>query len=647
MFYNKKNYKLKKIKQSGSLLIELLIAITLMAIFIPPILSTYVSSSRGTSRREIIFEMTGLLQESKSAVKAVRESGWDNLPVNEGIYHPELNGNTWQLIAGDEIINGFSRIIEVEHVYRNSSGEIVETGGSLDPSTKKMIINLEHLESGYSKQMSFYVTRYMDNMSLINTSLNDFDTPGSIRDQVVITDINGGEIQIDLQAIGRGDWCRPSEYIVETLDLSHDGRAQAIKAHEGKAFTGTDWSNQGVFVELNISNDYPPVVSVEDEMTGYDTNDIYLDDRYAYVATDDLDKDVVIYDLETDQEVGYYNAPASLGTAQGIYVKDDVGYVTVGFFIHTFDLSSKTGSRPRLDDLFLWGTGRRLVVKDNYAYVAVDWGYTEMRIIDVSDPSRISTSGRVNVNGGYGREVYVNEAGDRAYLATTRTSSKKEFFVIDVSSKDGWRSIVGEYDSGDMNPKGVVVVPDDIAILVGTEGEEYQVVDLSDEQNPQRCGGFDVDEGIYGIDSVKEADDDAYSYVVTKDADEEFKIIEGGPRMQPTYQGYYISQPFDAGFQTFFNRMEIEATVPADTQLQYQVAIADAVANDCTNAVYEYVGPDGTADTYYTDLAVLPANDDGVGYENPGRCLSYKIELFTQDNQVTPTVSDVIVNYSP
>ena len=66
-------------------------------------------------------------------------------------------------------------------------------------------------------------------------------------------------------------------------------------------------------------------------------------------------------------------------------------------------------------------------------------------------------------------------------------------------------------------------------MLVGTKGEEYQLVDIANEATPSRCGGLNIDTGVKGVSSVLEADGDSYSYIITGDSAAELKVIEGGP----------------------------------------------------------------------------------------------------------------------
>jgi hypothetical protein len=271
----------------------------------------------------------------------------------------------------------------------------------------------------------------------------------------------------------------------------------------------------------------------------------------------------------------------------------------------------------------------------------------KLQIIDISNPANPSVIGFVNFSGSNGQDVFVTSTGTRAYLVTTSNSTGPEFYVIDTSSKSGSRPILGTYETNGMSPKAITVVTGNIAILVGNGGEEYQSVSVANETTPLRCGGAQVDSGINGVASVLESDGDAYSYIITGDASAELKIIEGGPGGQYASSGTYESKAFDAGFLTAFNRMTYTATTPESTTLQLQVASADQVAGSCQNANYQFVGPDGTGSSFFSANGVFPFNDDSIGFENPGRCLKYKVFFSTSDPTKTPIFSDISINYSP
>lgn len=638
----------QKLTNKGQSIIELLVVMALMAMLLPVLIGGFITSREGRPQQQNQSNASQIIMSAKQAMFSIRESGWDNISTN-GIYHiEEDSGGSWDLVAGSNTENGFTTEIIISDIYRNSSNEIVEsTQGNVDPSTKKIDINVSwSLPSPSSTSSSFYLTRYMDNATYIQTSVADFET--GTHSGTAVGNSDGGEVL--LGAGGRGDWCKPSTSVVAELDLPDNARAKDVKAREGKAFTGTHLGSGGTFVEISLDNQYPPTATIESVLNGYETNDVYIDGDYAYVATGDISRDVIIIDLNTLQEVGYFNDSSWFGTAQGIVVKDNVGYVTIGLKLHTFDLSSKTGSRPELDSEYLYwffATGYRLEVVNGYAYVAVDYGSSEMRILDVTNPNKIKNVGYANVNGARGQEVWVNETGTRAYLATDHSSSKDELFIINTENKNGSRPIIGSYDSQGMSPTGVAIGTGNKAILVGRNGHEYQAIDISNENNPVLCGSLDLDDGIYGVSTVLEQDGDAYSYVVTSDIDAEFKVIVGGPGISYASSGVYESASFNAGYSTAFNRFIPKQTLPPNTSIKYHVAVADEVSGSCENANYIFVGPDKTASTFYTQEALIPFDDDSLGYENPGKCFRYRAYLETADSSSTPIFEESIINYSP
>jgi hypothetical protein len=159
-------------------------------------------------------------------------------------------------------------------------------------------------------------------------------------------------------------------------------------------------------------------------------------------------------------------------------------------------------------------------------------------------------------------------------------------------------------------------------VIVGTGGEEYQVVNTVPETHPERCGGLQIDTGIYDVDTVLEHDGDAFAYITTGDASSELKILPGGPGGSgggsSNLEGTYTSPYINLGFPTVLNRLSLTTALP-----------------------------DGTPDTVFSAPAGIPFDDDGAGYENPAQCARYKLFLATDDVLVTPLVHEVILNYSP
>lgn len=85
-----------------------------------------------------------------------------------------------------------------------------------------------------------------------------------------------------------------------------------------------------------------------------------------------------------------------------------------------------------------------------------------------------------------------------------------------------------------------------------------------------------------------------------------------------------------AGFSPRWLTLSWTATTPANTTLQFQAAASDSV-----NGPFNFVGPDGTASTFFISSGALLSQFNGFRY------LKYEALLSTTDSSVTPTVNDV------
>lgn len=111
--------------------------------------------------------------------------------------------------------------------------------------------------------------------------------------------------------------------------------------------------------------------------------------------------------------------------------------------------------------------------------------------------------------------------------------------------------------------------------------------------------------------------------------------------MQTGYaaSGNQISSAKDAnpasGTTPNWTTLSWNATVPANTNLQFQVAASNDAAG-----VFNFVGPDSTAGTFFTTSGASLSQFNGFRY------LKYKAFLTTSNGAVTPTVNDVTVCFN-
>lgn len=631
--------------QKGQSLIEVLLASALLIILMPAIFAGILSTREGRAQRKQRINASYLLKETQEEVRIIRERGWA-LFASNGTYHPERDGNTWTLAAGPETTSGLTRQLVISDVYRDETGQISESG-TLDPSTKSVELTVSWNEPlASSVQSSYYLTRYLDNLAYTETLENDF-LLGETNGTVVVNNANG---EVVLGAGGQGSWCNPFDSIVEELDLPKQGVANAISAIEGQIIAGTGENASGVsLAKVEIDNNNPPNAVITGEFDGYKTNDVFTETNYAYIATDTNQKEIVIINISATpfSEVGFLNLPGS-ANANAIHVSQQIGFAIQSNKLWSFDLSNKSGARPLLDadGVSLAGIGTEVIVVGNYAYISLT-GNIELQIVDVSDPSNLSIIAQADVNGNDGQDIAVNTTGTRSYLITSHDASQPEFFIIDTSSKSGNQPVLGSFDTGDMDPKAVIIVPGNRTIIAGYGGDEYQVVNITQDNNPNLCGSLDLGTNINDLDAVLESDGDAYAYVLTKDSGSELKIIEGGPGGQYSNEGTFESGIFDANYNSVFNRFQVTDYRPISTAITYQMAVADDVGGSCIGITYSYVGPDGTNSTFFTDSEAIPLDDDGSGFENPAQCFRYKVFFSSDDSLQTPILEEISINYSP
>ena len=118
------------------------------------------------------FLATMLLREVIEISKDLEQSDFSSFPATcppagASVYHPVINGESWQLVNGEEsLLSGkYTRYFSVEPVFRDQltfPNEIVLTGGTCDEDTKKIIATISWNTGSVSRIMTLetYVYDY-------------------------------------------------------------------------------------------------------------------------------------------------------------------------------------------------------------------------------------------------------------------------------------------------------------------------------------------------------------------------------------------------------------------------------------------------------------------------------------------------------
>ncbi len=649
-----------KKKLKGFSIIELILAIGIFSIISSFLVYLVIDATRTYENIEKRARAAHITKEVYSALKYLKSEEWFSIrkETDQGPKHIEYVEGKYVIVDGEKTEGNITHSFSVVLAQRDASGAIVEEGGTIDPHTRVVNISINWTDRlGEIHQISptLYLNDWNIN-SIILTTKEDFNR-GSHNDTAA-AEATGGELR--LQSVLYPDWCRP-ERMINEYDIPGNAWAKSIFAKPGNAYLGTRGGDVGdPFTKLRIEGVTPPTLFVEGTFQGYKVNDIYVDGNYAYLATTDDSKEIVILDISSQDnihEVGYVDGPDSWN-ANSVTVKGNYGYFAQSTYVRVFDLSSKTGKRPivgsrNISLIPLIATVSQISVRDvvengvnkRYVFASLNWDWYEFGIVDVTNPSSPTLVSRTTVNNQQVYDMYVSEDSNTVFFGTNASSSEREFYIINTISKSKPK-ILSSVETNGTTIWGIEVVEDgNVAILVGEGGEEYQVYTISNLSDPVKCGGMQINSGIYDVASIIDAQRNTFSYIVTGDTNNEFKIIRGGPGGgdEETGNGFleegtYTSEIIDSkSEESEYYTLIVDAEIPEGTEMKIQFRTA---ATQSALLSTPWRGQNGST-PYITQPGayLLPMG-------TRGRYLQYKVE-FTSDTTKakSPLLKELVFEY--
>lgn len=159
----------RQLRNKGFSVIEILISVFVVGVALTSILSFAAFS---LTQSLVIKQMASATAFAQGATEAVRNFRDNTTWSTNGLgvlslgaaYHAQKSASpvVWQMIAGAETINGFSRTITFSSVARDASSNIVVSGGVVDSNTKKVTVTVSWSERGRSHQVQLldYLTNW-------------------------------------------------------------------------------------------------------------------------------------------------------------------------------------------------------------------------------------------------------------------------------------------------------------------------------------------------------------------------------------------------------------------------------------------------------------------------------------------------------
>ena len=637
-----KNFK-KKL--SGYSLAELVLAIGIFAIISSMLIFLVVDATRTLENTRTRSKATQLTQEIYTSIILVKSQAWYNIAryTNEGLKHMEYISGEYLISDGETVQNGLTYSFTIEEVSRDANGAIVQTGGTNDPHTRLISINIswsDRIGKVHSINPKMYVNDW-NTHSIVWTTQAEFDT--GTYTETMSELIEDGEVR--LFSMKYSDWCNPT-LSLSAHDLTRSGVASALFTINDYVYMGTGGNQSGpAFSKVSVIGD-PPVVFELGLYDGHKVYDVFGLNGYAIIGTDTNAKELVVLDISSPDniytEFTFLDLPNPRTKQKYVYVYENLGYVTHDGNITIFTVDNlQANISPTVVQTLNIGDVNSVIsdiyVDSQYIYVTTQGGISDFYILQNSAP--YSVLGQIDLGSLNASSLFISEDLSRAYIGALNNTGN-EFFILDISNKSGTYTIINSQDLGGLSVAALVSADKRVMIGGVSSGEEYVVYNISDEIHPFKCGGLNIDAGINMITLVTK-EPNLYTYVLTRDSYKELQIIKGGPGGGgPDGEGYveageYLSEIHDSASESSeYYILSLEADIPTGTSLKIQFR----VSSDPTMTGSSWVGPDGTSNTYYDTAGV---------YTLPllaGRYLQYKV-IFSSDTINTPLLKELIINY--
>ena len=239
------------------------------------------------------------------------------------------------------------------------------------------------------------------------------------------------------------------------------GPVKAVAADMTRVVFGSG----GVIAVADLTRPEVPTVVGSTEIPGV-AFEIALSGDSAYVAA--WNGGLVVVDLSSlshPSVVGHYD---TLGYARGVTVRGDIAYVATDNGLRILNVSDP-GRITELGALEIEGTAWKVALQSNYAFVAADTG--GLHVIDVLSPVRPTEVGWIDTPG--------NAHGVAVYNDLAMVADSQSVRMIDVSDPSSPREI------GSLQSSGVadIVIDGNMAFLAESSSG-LRVVDISNPASP-------------------------------------------------------------------------------------------------------------------------------------------------------------------
>lgn len=633
----------------GQSLIEILIAIGLTSVLLPALLTGLVASREGKAQEGQRLEATALLKGAEEAVRSVYGSSWNNVAVN-GTYYPEISGSYWVLTScggSCPTINGYTRQLVISDVYRDSGFNVVTSGGTLDPSTKKVEISVSwNTPRVSSVSTTEYLERYLDNASKIHTTQADFNGGSHNNTQTVAT--GGGAVELTQSTSTGADYGNKFRVLatpsIGAMTTSGHKTSMRFTAQEQKTVTSIR-----VYLSQEQGNSPSYTYGLQADSSG-NPSGVFLSSNTIKATSTGWQTITLLSPVSVTAGTIYHLVVEPSGApAANAYIN-----VASTSILNYLIVKTQT-TDPNSNTLFKAGASASWSQKNQQPIYELDYFDTTYEGNPFFGSQITTIQGKV-----WAGEKFTVTDGDKTVTAITFYVSRNAPGTPLDSLWVELRNVATDEIIED-GPMPFLPIPPTSTYVtktytfstqqVLTNGSTYRIILKSPlstasnaylvyrlvGQNTANFNSITYD----GTNSVYTVSGNAGSTWTDKNLNMDIAgfwfTVQGGTTYPAS--GDFTSHSsggFDAGVNNAaFNNITWTALKPANTDLTLQVAISNN-----SGGPWDYFGADGSLGSFFTVPAPIPLNRIN------GRYVRYKA-IFTGNGSVTPTLADVSINYSP
>ncbi len=639
----------------GQALIELILAISIASFFLTTFVLGIISVREALNRTSTSTKAKLLLQKEVEALRSIKETSWSSFSTT-GTYHVEQNLNIWEVKPGTIFENNLTHGFTVANVCRLQATSLPVDcsfpGSITDPATKKITATVSWSFLGnQSISSSLYLTRNFNNTVWTQTNQADFNS-GARTNTVVTSGGSGvaGAVELSSNPTAGVDYGNKFQVLAQ----SSVGRMTTLGHKTSIKFTAQATKPViAVRVYLRESqNSRSYRYSLQSDSAGLPSG-VFLGARIF--PTNSIGWNTVPLGTPVNVTVGtvYHLVVEPFGTpASNRYI--NVGSTTpLNYLIpktQAIDLNSNT--------LFKAGAAAPWLVLNQQPIYELDYSdstYEGNPFINFT-LSRISSSSRIG-------EKFTVSGGDKIVTEIS-------FFVARNSNTVPLDDLY--LDLWDVTTNNIIKMVEGVTLAtrntvdttftykkytfltsqVLTDGHTYRIFlksplsNLTNYYHIYRITGTklpEYDSITYdGINSVYTASGNSGSTWTDTNSNMDIAGFYFTTQASSTYStsgdftSHSLLTSFDTGVDNAaFNNITWTELKTANTTLALQVATSNN-----SSGPWDYFGADGILGSFFTAPGPIPLN------RISGRYLRYKA-FFTSDGQLTPTLSDVNINYSP